>query len=190
MGLKEMEQDIRMLKENTIVNAQTNVNNKEFKLPGKVRGKIKRKNKEGKVLVIFHRYNRTIEFRYAPIVGGIIHISAETPIGQKEYKFCLYEPQAVYNYNNKIGVVSAFEWRLTPIGGKTEDYRARLTGDQIDHKIAEEMNLNSYGQETIIRAIEQAELSKDDKKKGSFAFIWIILGIIALGLILKQAGVF
>jgi RecG-like helicase len=190
MGLKEIEQDLKMLKENTIATAQVNVNNKEFKLPSKVKGKIKRKNKEGKILIVFFRNNKTLEFRYAPIIGGIVHLSAETPSGQKEYKFSLYEPEAVYIFNNKIGAIGVFEWRLTPIGGLTEEYRSRLVGDQVDQKLAEELGLNSYGQETIIRAIEQAELSKDEKKKGSFSIIWIILGLIAVGLVLQQLGVF
>lgn len=195
---KSMKDDVKdlNLKVNSILthlqdSGMKRVKTKEFKLPFGIKTKFKKAIKEGKFLVIFLRNNHNIEFKFVKEVGGLIEID--------KYRIHLYDNNAVYNYK-KNSVFVIFEWRLSPIGGglekvhnalieegsKIDDYAVRIVGTKEDEAIASILKDHTYGTQTVIRAIEKAELDKGEKKTGGFgAIIWIVVGGIAIYVILK-----
>jgi len=153
---------------------------KKFNLPFKFRKK--KPFKQGKVLVVWLGYNHNVVFKWGVVRGGLIIVDGE--------QYRAYESGAVYFYKNKFPVVLLFEWRLTPAGGTTEQRLVKPIGGDEDKRFADDNGLFSHAQQTIIRAIMQAEIDKDEqKKKGGKSIIWIVIGIgIALYFILKALG--
>jgi hypothetical protein len=152
------------------------VKEKRFKIKVKVPWKIRSKIKREKVGVVWLGANRILDFRTGTIQGGLIKIEG------LDYD---YEPEAVYRHK-KWPFVVVFEWRLVPAGGSFEEYRNRVIGGKSDIEEAERLKITNYAQQTIIRAIAQAELAKDEKKKMSMNIVWIVLGVIAVGYILLK----
>lgn len=145
------------------------VKKQEYKLPFGIKAKAKRNIKQGKILVIYMRSNRSMEFRFCKVVGGLIELDGET------YK--AYEGKAIYHYR-KYPVMMFYEWRLTAAGGVTESYQSRVIGGELEEKVAKELKIGDFAQQTIIRAIEKIELDKEiGKKKGKLPIVWIIIGI-------------
>lgn len=165
MSLKQMQEDIALLKRNMQDEEVRRYKKKEWKLPFGIRAKTKKAVKQGGVLCVFLRNNKTLEFKIAKVVGGMFEID--------KYQFSAYENDAVYHYK-KLPVAVIFEWRLLPIGGRAEEYRARLVGDERDEALAESLKITQHAQQTIIRKIELAELSKEQPKKGGMSWVWWI----------------
>jgi hypothetical protein len=161
------------------------VKKKEFKLFGMgMNFKVNKASKQGKVLCIFLHANKNMTLKVVNIVDGLVEID----IGLKKYQFKAFEPGAVYRYK-KWPVIVAFEWRLLLAGGIAEEYMAEVIGGDDSVAAAKELDITSFGQETTIRAIEKAELEKDQpKKKGMGMWIWILVGGVALYFIAKSAG--
>ena len=151
-----------------------------FKIPFGIRFKSGREKKKGKILALWLRNNHTAQFIYASIDGGLIIV--ETKAGKKSYN---YDNTAIYFYK-RIPLVVIFEWRLVPAGGVIESFQNRVLGGEDSAKLSEEMGINAYAQETIIRGVEKTEIEKLDKKKGKFGFVWILLiGGVVVFVILK-----
>jgi hypothetical protein len=198
MDKKSVKEDVKDLNEkvNSILkhlqdSDMKRVKTKEFKLPFGIKGRLKKAIKDGKFLVIFLRNNHKIEFKFVKEVGGLIEID--------KYRLHLYDNDAVYHWK-KDPVLVIFEWRLSPVGSTIDEvhsrlidknidpdeYRARLIGTTKDEEIASVLKDHTYGVQTVVRAIEKAELDKNDKKKGGFgAVIWIVVGGVAIYVILK-----
>lgn len=155
---------------------------KPFKLPFKFRGK--RNYKKGKVLVIHLGYNHYLNFKWGVLQGGLIKVGT----GDEE-EYYDYESGAVYFYK-KFPVVVVFQWRLNPAGGMAEEYKNKNIGGDDDKGYADDKGLSSHAQQTIIRAIKQAEIDKDDdKKKSKKGLIWIIIaGVVGVYLIANSMG--
>lgn len=149
----------------------------KIKIPGSVKRHAK-KAKQTNAIAIWHGSNKSVDFREARIKDGLIIV------GDKEFA---YEPEAVY-YHKKWPVVTVYEWRLLPFGGRVEEYR-RLAGDKIDQDIAKRLNIESYAQQTIIRGIERGIVQDDKvKSKGPSIIIWLLIGVGAIYVISKFFG--
>lgn len=183
MSLKD---DVEKLKKDVVFSKDDVVKPKKaFKLPFKFRSK--RKYKQGKVLVVWFGSNHHMDFKWGEVNGGLVKVDDEI------YK--AYERGAVY-FHKKFPVIACFEWRLTPLGGSSEDvyrkdlFRSEAVGGDFDKKVAEELGLSAHAQQTIIRSIIQAELDKDDvkKKPKKAVILFIIGGIVLVYLIAKGMG--
>lgn len=150
------------------------IKKKEFKIPGGIRSKAKRGVKDNKILCVFLRNNKTLEFKLVKIFDGLIEVD--------KYLFNAYESDAIYTYK-KLPVVVILEWRIIPVGGETDaiiqnnkpSLKAKIMGGLDDAENADLLNIKSFGQQTIIRAIERATLEDLNKKKKGFGIIWWIL---------------
>jgi len=173
-AMEELEGRVKLLEQGGPVKM------KKWKVKVKLPWKVKSKIKGERVGAVWLGANHILDFKAATIQGGLLKVE-----GHGEFE---YDPVAIYRYK-KWPMVVLFEWRLTPAGGRAEEYHNRVLGGEDDVKVAESLKITSYGQQTIIRAIEQAEVKKDEKKKFNMNIIWIIIGVIALGyLALKMFG--
>lgn len=131
------------------------VKKKTWKLPFGIRMKSRKAVKQGKILAIILRKNHRLEFKVVRVIGGLIEVDSV------QYK--AYEEGAIYIYK-KIPVVVILDWRLTLVGGMT------------DFKIAKDLGVADFAQETLIRVIEKVEVEKDlGKKRGKLNWAWLIL---------------
>ena len=157
----------------------------KIKIPSFVKRGVKKGN--NKAAALFIGANRRAEWRVAVAKDGLWEIMD----GEKKRTFG-FEEAAVFDLkqgSKSIPIIILFTWRLTPGGGMAEEYRSRLIGGEADEKIATSLGIKTFGQQTIIRGIEQAELDKDAPKKGGFGWVlWILLGLGAVYLILKYLG--
>jgi hypothetical protein len=90
------------------------------------------------------------------------------------------EATVYYVTKKKIPLLILYEWRFTPISGLTDiaKHGFSFTDEKTDHDIAEKYGLTNYGQQTIIRAIMQAQLPEDKKKWGGMSpLLWLFLGV-------------
>ena len=144
----------------------------------------RRKYRKGLIPVIWLGSNHLLSFKWGEIRGGVIKI------GDYEYK--AKEEGAIYYFKRKP-VILAFEWRLVLVGGRADVVRSRLLGGEFDEAWAKEQGLSADAQQTIIRAIMDAEIESESgkKKKGKLPIAFIILlagiAIFAIG---KVAGFF
>lgn len=157
-----------------------------FKWPGNVKRKAKKEKKLGKHLALVLRSNREAEFVWIKGEGGIDQYG--------KYDFCKYDASAMYHYK-KYNFVVIPEWRLEPVGGIVEELEqkaiqeGKLWGGETDIAMADLMGIGTAGQQTIIRAIEKAEVDKNDKKKGNWGWlIWVGVAIVAGYIIAKLMG--
>lgn len=173
-----MEEKLEVIEKNFRDEEIKRMKKKEFKLPFGIKMKTRKAVRKGKVLAIYLRHNRNLEFRIADIFGGLIRLD--------KYEVNLYETDAIYTYK-KWPVVVVFEWRIMPVGGKVEQYKNRVIGGEDDKEVAKTLNITTDGQQTIIRAIEQAEKAEDaNKKKGGLSPIMWLLIIGAGGYLLAK----
>ena len=173
----------------------------KFKIPGKVKKEVLKSN--DKAAAIFVGQNRLGDWKVAEAKDGLWWIeNGKYDDGKPRKDSYTYEEAAMFHLrikkNKLVPFIILFSWRLTPGGGKAEEmkskwideygdeWRTRLIGGKDDEMIAELAGIKKFGQQTIIRGIEQAEIEKDMKKKGQFGWvIWAILGIGIVFLILK-----
>lgn len=149
------------------------------KPPRKYRSR--RQYKKGKMMIVWFGSNHSLDFKWGEVFGGLVKVGEET------YK--AYEKGAVYFYK-KFPACAVFEWRLTPVGGRSEVFRSRVIGGDSDKEVAEELGLSSFAQQTIIRSVKQEELAKDDKKKKKIPMaVLLIVGGILLFVLGKAFGV-
>lgn len=119
-----------------------------------------------------------------------------------------YEEMSVFYYK-KTPMIIAFSWRLPLVGGRAEEFRirmeregksveeirqalagegSRLVGDEKDSLLAEALGIKTFGQQTIIRGIEHAEIDKEKKAGGFGWLIWVIVGIGIVYIAMKFFG--
>lgn len=150
-----------------------NKTKKEKKWTIKIPSMIKRAAlKQGHVAALVLRANKNAEPKKAYIRDGLIHLEGDT---------YAYEAAAVYHLKQgtkTIPLVVIPEWRLLPVGGKTEEYMMRVWNGEEAQKVAKELKITNEGVKTMIRAIEQAEVGKDEKKKGGISpIVWLMIGV-------------
>jgi hypothetical protein len=145
----------------------------KMKIPGRIASKAKRNKMKAAALWIGP--NRRIEWKLANEKDGLWWIDVE-----KQKVSFAYEESSVFTFN-KTPIIILYSWRLLPVGGKAEEFQTRIIGGEDDQVLAEHLGIKTFGQRTIIRGIEQAELEKEQKKGGSMTWIWIAL--IAVGAI-------
>lgn len=175
----------------------------KMKIPGKIKRAVMKDN--NRAAAFFIGPNRMAEWRVAFARDGLWYVEGEErdAKGEKIKDSYAYEEAAVFHLkqgkNKLIPVIILFSWRLTPAGGKAEEaatqlaekgiWNARLVGGQKDEIIAELAGLKKFGQQTIIRGIQQAEIEKNMPKKSNFGWlIWIGVGLAALYVIMKLLG--
>lgn len=157
---------------------------KELKAAKKMRVKIprfiKKKPKDTISLgVLVLGANRHAKFEKGTYKDGLIYV------GDKAYK---YEKGGVYHIKKSPFVV-LYEWRTLPVGGIAEEYKSRVLDGEDDEAVATELNITNYGQQTIVRAIEQSQV--DDMKgkmKGLAPIAWLFIGVGAIYVISKLFG--
>lgn len=149
------------------------VRKSRFRLPMGFTAKAKRSLKSGKIGVVLLGNNKEIDFKVCPIYGGLIEYG--------DYKFAAHEVEAVYRYGKKnLPMMVVLESRLSPVGGSTDKQdKDLLVGGKFDITKAKELKMESTAQETILRAIEVAELAKLDDKKKKKKANWIIIIVVA-----------
>lgn len=160
---------------------------KVFRWPRNVKGKAKKEQAKGKHLVLVLRNNRQAEFQWVKGEGGLDQYG--------KYDFCKFDASAMYQYK-KHNFLVVPEWRLEPVGGDVEELElkciqeGKLWGGENDITQADKLKIGTSGQQTIIRAIEKAEVDRGEKKKGNWGWlIWVGVAIVAGYLILKLTGV-
>jgi len=162
------------------------IKKREFKLPAGIKGKMRKEVKQGRLLAIFLRSNKRVEFRIVKIIGGLVQLD--------KYDFNIYESDAVYTYQRGrivFPVIVVWESRLAPVGGGVDEKitQARIMGTKLDSEDADILNITSYAQQTIIRAIEIAKAEELLKKKKGIGMVWwIIIGGVILYVIGKAFG--
>lgn len=145
---------------------------KKQRLKLKIPGTFLRKAKKDNCFVaVILGADMKIKFANAQYREGLIYIN-DVSYG--------YDAATVYQHK-KVPVVVVYEWRLTPLGGATEEYASKILSAEQDAEVADDLGLKNYGQQTIIRAIKQSEVGMDKKKFGGISpIIWlfIIVGVI------------
>lgn len=152
---------------------------KPFKFKITIPGGVARKaRKEGVFAVLLLSADKEAVFTNGYYNDGLI------VVGRKSFA---YEKATVFwHKKRKIPLIVLYEWRLTPLSGDTDAVKqgVGVVREKEDHEFAEEANLTNYGQQTIIRAITQAQLPDLAKKFGAgSALWWIIGGVVVLYLI-------
>jgi len=150
-----------------------------YRVPMKYRSK--RKYRKGKVLAIWFGSNHNLDFRWAEIGGGLVKVyNRDKDVND----YFAYEDGSIY-FHKRLSIVGLFEWRLTPVGDSDKVTGVKLIGGVNSKDDAALNGELSHAQQTIIRAIKQEELAKDDgKKKKSKLGIGFIVLIVGLGLFL------
>lgn len=139
-------------------------------------------------------FNKGILWKRAEVRDGNWYIDGD------KYNPHPYEEVSVFYYK-KSPIIIVFSWRLLTLGGRAEEFRtkidgdgktletlkkeisqvqggSRLVGDEKDALLAEALGIKTFGEQTIIRGIEHAEIDKDKKHTGSFGWIiWVIIGL-------------
>lgn len=188
------------------------------KIEGLVAPKDGKKKKEGKVRVpgnlmswarkepnravaICLGFNHQLLFKRAEARDGNWYIEGD------KYNPHAYEEMAVFNHKRTPFIV-AVSWRILLTGGRAEQLRAiikhkkeigdsagdvqlegtHVFGDEKDAEIAEWAGIKTFGQQTIIRGIEHAEIDKEKKAGGFGWLIWVIVGIGIVYLAMKFFG--
>lgn len=150
-------------------------------MPGGIRRKAEKKPDMAAALIIGN--NRRAYWEIATHKDGLWIVGKD-----KDKQQYGYEESAVF-FLKKTPVIVLFEWRILPAGGKADQLTTRVLGGESDVEAAEVLGIKSFGQQTIVRAIEQAEIEKDTKKGGSGAILWILLGGgVGVYLLMKMFG--
>lgn len=201
---KMEEHDKKIAELESYVNEKKKQKGFKLKIPGKLWNKIKKSN--DRAAALFIGPNRNAEWKLAVARDGLWWIETDEKDGKHRpiKDSYTYEEAAVFNLRQgrkMIPIIILFSWRLTPGGGKAEEIKSkwtdqnklpwqeRLIGGKDDEMLADVAGLKKYGQQTIIRGIEQAELDKDQPKKGNFGWlIWVLLGVVGLFLGAKFLG--
>lgn len=156
---------------------------KSFKIPFKFR--LKNPYKKGRFLIIWLGANHYLDFKWGLVEGGVVKILDKGEV----LDYNVYEKGAVYFHKRyPVGVV--FEWRLGLAGGNAEEFGTKVVGGDADKELADKYGFSSAAQRSIIRAIKNEEIAKDEKKKKKLpiGFIILLIGIV-LFIIGKAAGV-
>jgi hypothetical protein len=133
-------------------------------LPAKIRSFFRKKPE--KLICLFLGSDGRASFKEARVDGGLLLV------GNEQFS---YEPGSIYTLDKKNNLVVVFEWRLLPVGGKAEEFKTRLLGGESDAKLAQDLNITTYAQRTIIRGIEQAEAVGAQKSKLGWNPVWWVL---------------
>jgi hypothetical protein len=161
----------------------------KFKIPMKVkRAALK---EAGKAAAFYISANRTAEWKVAAYRdGNWVLQNGKDENGKVREEHYAYEEAAVFPLrqgSKQIPVIIILQWRLLGVGGKAEEYRSRIIGGETDEDAATALGIKSFGQQTIKRMIEQAELKKDEKKGMNLGWlIWVAVGGAALFIIYKM----
>lgn len=175
--IKEQERRLKELEEALHIQKEKKEKKFKFRIPIKFQRATKKNTQTAAAICIGH--NRRIQWKKAVERDGLWHI------GEQKYA---YEESSVFFIKN-TPVIIIFEWRMIPVGGIAEEYKSRIIGGQEDQDNAALIGIKNFGEQTIIRAIEQAELDKDEKKKGGMGWIiWILLGVGAIYLLSRFFG--
>ena len=154
----------------------------KIKIPSGVMRKARKKNV---FAVLFLGGDKELTFTNGYYNDGLLKVDG------RSYSF---EAASVFTAKKgKVPVVVLYDWRITPIGGFTESCK-EFEGSSFleikeDHKFAEEKGLTNYGQQTIIRDLQQAQ--QDDKKKGMggvSGIMWLIGGVVVVYLLSQFFG--
>lgn len=151
------------------------------KIPSGIRRKAEKKPDMAAALIIGN--NRRGTWEVATQKDGLWVVGKD-----KEKRTYGYEECAVF-FLKKTPIIVLFEWRLLPAGGKADQLTTRVLGGEADVEAAEVLGIKSFGEQTIVRAIEQAEVEKDQKKGGGGSWIlWILLAGVAIYVLMKFFG--
>lgn len=136
-------------------------------------GVARKARKENVFAVAMLTADKEIRFTNGYYNDGLLRVE------DKQYA---YEPGTIFYYKKrKIPVVVLYEWRLTAVGGLTDGAKnsgVDFTNEGEDNKFAEKLGLTNYGQQTIIRSIQQAQIPEQKKKLGgASAIMWLLVGV-------------
>lgn len=149
----------------------------KIRIPRRVKVKAQSK-RESNVIVVWLGGNKRVDFKTGRIKDGLISVEG--------HEFG-YESEAIYHYK-KWPLCVVFEWRLLPVGGRLEEYR-RLIGDDKTVEQAKTLGVNTFGQQTIIRAIQKAHLEGTGAaRKGVSLILWLLIGVGAIYAVSKLFG--
>lgn len=154
----------------------------KIKIPS---GILRKARKKGVFAVVHLGGDKGLTFTNGYYNDGLLKVDG------KNYSF---EAASVFTAKKgKVPVVVLYDWRITPIGGFTESCKefegSTFLDIKNDHKFAEESGLTNYGQQTIIRDLQQAQ--QDDKKKGisgMSGIMWLIGGVVVVYLLSQFFG--
>ena len=173
-GLKE---DIKLIKKYQS-DYEGKLRKKHFKIPAKIRSEVRRKVKDGACIVVHFSSNKQLTFLRGNIRGGFVQVGDDT---------YTYDPSAVYIYKKKLPVVGLIEWRIDPIGSKTDTYYQRVVIGGADAvETAEHLDVTNFAQRTIIRGVENSLVEAKKPGLAGKNVLWIILGVIVVIYLVTQ----
>lgn len=179
--LEAQDKDLKAIKEG-LLGKQKKEKGWKIRVPWKLQKKVLKA--DDKALVLYIGPNKGASWKTAVARDGLWKIEED-----KDDKGYGYEEQAIFYLKIKkkqVPLIVLFSYRLLPVGGKAEEYRAMIVGGKAEEDAAEKLGIKKFGQQTIIRAIEQAELDKDVKKKGGMGWlIWVGVGIALIYVLSK-----
>jgi len=186
-SIEEQEKRLSALEKVLDVKNGEKVKKVKIKIPGfLVRGV---KKEDGVSVALWLGANHKAEFKKAVFRDGLIYV------GDQSYG---YEEGGVYQLKNGrklMPFIVVFAWRLTMLGGSTDEAWARsrdgnglVNGEEL-LKVAEVLGVTNFGQLSMVRRLEQAEVDKLEKKKGNYTLlIWVVvIGIVGY-LLFKMFG--
>jgi transcriptional regulator of met regulon len=157
-----------------------------LKIPLKLRKKVQKEKGASLALMLYH--NKEAEFVTATYRDGLLVAyfgDPKDPLTKK--RSYAYDEKSMFTLRVKkkrFPFVVFIESRLIPVGGDAEELQATVESKSLDMEktiaLAKQIGITNFGQQTIVREIEQSEVSKDEKKKGSWGWlIWVavIVGI-------------
>jgi len=163
---------------------------KIFRFKGKIKSKAKKSIKEGKILVVYLRNNRSIDFFWVLPVMGLIDIDpTKQPI--KVTPLHGFEPGSVYSYNNKWPTMVIPEWRLLPVGGVVEEAEREgvCFGGDTDKDNAAFLKIGTTAELVLANMMEKKELETGVGKKGNWGWLlWVGVGLVGVYILAKVFG--
>lgn len=139
---------------------------------------VRKSRKQGHIVVLFLEANKNAVFKDGVLRDGRLLV------GDVDYGF---EPGAVYYYK-KVPIMVVIEWRITPVGGDTEEFRFGFSGGESDESLAAGLKITNFAQQIIIRGIEASKLDDVKKKVKASWLLWLLLGVGAIYLLSKLFG--
>lgn len=163
--------------EKAIIEEEDKITNKKKKaaFSFKIPLSIMSKTRKGGVAVLLLRNNGSMLWSYGSINDGLVKVE----LNNQTYSF----DKLFYYGKKKTPVVVILEWRLIGVGGAVEQEFFKQLGDKDFNEFEQANHLFNYGQQTIIRGIEQSQVEETKKKGGGSLIMWILLGAAGVYLV-------
>lgn len=140
---------------------------KQFKVPMKIKGQLKKLAMKNKVQVLLLQNNRNMKPTIGEIKEGMLNVGGKSYNGAADF---------VWLWNGKFPTVIVAEWDINPLSA------SRLLDVTAKNKSW------SDPQKIIIRAVEFKQTLDAGKKMSGKAIVWIGIAVVIVGYVLFAGG--